>query len=292
MARRLLLVVPLALTSVVAAGQLPAGAAPVTETFAYTGAAQSFVVPDSVCEVTLDVYGAEGADAGGAIEAGQGGRATATIEVTPGETLRIYVGGTPTGDEVAGGFNGGGDGGIGTNNESSAMGGGGGSDVRQGGDTLDDRVVVAGGGGGRSNGNGPGGDGGGEEGVAGSGAGAGAGGTQTEGGAVVGNGEPGALGEGGDGGDGFNIAGGGAGGGYYGGGGASGAPQQDANFSGGGGGGSGFGPAGTVFETGVREGDGQIDITYDAEAGTCPVTPTSPTTTAGAAPAVTPRFTG
>ena len=37
-----------------------------TETFEYTGAAQSFVVPADVCEVTVDAYGAEGGDAGSA----------------------------------------------------------------------------------------------------------------------------------------------------------------------------------------------------------------------------------
>jgi hypothetical protein len=292
MLRRSLLVIPLVLTPVVVVGQVPAGAAPVTETFAYTGDAQTFVVPDGVCEVTIDAFGAEGGDAGGQFQAGLGGRATATIEVTPGETLAVYVGGTPVGDEIAGGFNGGGDGGISTNNMSHGWGGGGGSDVRQGGDTLDDRVVVAGGGGGRPNGGSDGGDGGGESGEDGTGNAPGGGATQTEGGTAVGTGEPGSLGEGGDGGDGFNIAGGGGGGGYYGGGGASGAPEEDANFSGGGGGGSGFGPAGTVFETGVREGHGQIDITFDAEAGTCPSTPTTPPTTAANSPAVVPRFTG
>jgi hypothetical protein len=39
---------------------------------------------------------------------------------------------------------------------------------------------------------------------------------------------------------------------------------------GGGGGGSGFGPPGVAFETGVREGDGVVTITYDPDAGGCP----------------------
>ena len=63
----------------------PAGAAPVTESFAFTGGAQEYVVPAGVCAVELDVLGAEGGDFGGSVEAGHGGRATATISVTPGE---------------------------------------------------------------------------------------------------------------------------------------------------------------------------------------------------------------
>lgn len=293
MIRRSIFVVPFIVASVVLIGPGAANAAEQTETFVYTGAAQSFLVPAGVCAVTVNMYGAEGADAGGSIVAGKGGRTTATIAVTPGESLGVYVGGTPTGDEILGGFNGGGDAGIGTNNESRGEGGGGGSDVRQGGSELSDRVVVAGGGGGRSNGSGNGGDGGGETGVDGTGNAPGGGGTQSAGGTAVGNGQAGALGEGGDAGDGFNIAGGGGGGGYYGGGGASGAPEEDANFSGGGGGGSGVGPAGTAFETGVREGNGLIDFTYDSAAGTCPpAPPSSSTTPAATSPAVAPRFTG
>jgi hypothetical protein len=293
MIRRSIVLLPLIVASLVLVGPGSADAAEFTETFDYTGAAQSFVVPEGVCEVTLDVYGAEGADAGGEIVAGMGGRTTATIEVTPGETLEVYVGGTPTGDEILGGFNGGGDAGISTNNGSRGYGGGGASDVRQGGSALSDRVVVAGGGGGRPNGSGNGGDGGGEIGLDGTGNAPGGGGTQSAGGTAVGTGEAGSLGEGGDGGDGFNIAGGGGGGGYYGGGGASGAPQEDANFSGGGGGGSGFGPDDAAYRTGVREGDGLIDITYDDAAGTCPASSSSSTTsTTSALPAVAPRFTG
>jgi hypothetical protein len=52
----------------------------------------------------------------------------------------------------------------------------------------------------------------------------------------------------------------------------------------GGGGGSGFGPAGVAFETGVREGDGVVTITYDPDAGGCPQ--------AVAAVVAEPRFTG
>jgi hypothetical protein len=64
---------------------------------------------------------------------------------------------------------------------------------------------------------------------------------------------------------------------------------DDNHAGGGGGGGAGFGPSGVTFETGVREGDGVVTITYDPAAGGCPVpvTPASPT-----AVVAEPRFTG
>jgi len=74
----------------------PATAAPQTQQFDFTGAAQEFVVPANVCQVTIDAFGAEGGDGesndpGGF--GGLGGRATATLTVTPGETLQVNVGG-------------------------------------------------------------------------------------------------------------------------------------------------------------------------------------------------------
>lgn len=102
-------------------GMAPAGSAPVTETFDHTGGAQEFVVPAEVCEVTIVANGAEGGDAGGSITAGRGGRAAATIAVTPGETLFVYVGGTADGAD--GGFDGGGDGTVGFNGGTSSGGG-------------------------------------------------------------------------------------------------------------------------------------------------------------------------
>ena len=71
----------------------PAGAAPTTETFEYTGAAEDCVVPDGVCEVTVDAYGAEGGVASDGLNGGLGGQTTATFEVAPGETLIVRVGG-------------------------------------------------------------------------------------------------------------------------------------------------------------------------------------------------------
>ncbi|MBV8066636.1 MAG: hypothetical protein JO113_01565, partial [Candidatus Eremiobacteraeota bacterium] len=109
-----------------------------SEKFKYTGAKQKFKVPAGVAHVTIDALGAAGGG-GGASTApgGNGGLVKATIAVTPGETLGVFVGG------ANGGFNGGGPG-----SPSGTEGGGGASDVRQGGDTLTNRVVIAGGGGG------------------------------------------------------------------------------------------------------------------------------------------------
>jgi hypothetical protein len=120
--------------------------------FEFTGAEQRFPVPAGVTSVTIEAIGASGSTSyptwGGI---GEGGISTATIAVTPGETLFIYVDGqggeSYEGEPGAGGFNGGGAGGVGTV-VSAGGGGGGASDVRRGGNGLANRVVVAGGGGG------------------------------------------------------------------------------------------------------------------------------------------------
>jgi hypothetical protein len=83
-------------------------------------------------------------------------------------------------------------------------------------------------------------------------------------------GEDGTEGQGGAGAPGDEEAGGGGGGGLF------------------GGGGSGSGPAGVAFETGVREGDGVVTITYDADAGGCP----QPAQPAAVTVVAQPRFTG
>ena len=88
---------------------------------------------------TTEVDGAQGG-ANWVDNVNFGGRTEATIAVTPGETLTVFVGEQPT--SLAGGFNGGGAG------ETGGRGGGGASDIRRGGIALTDRVVVAGGGGG------------------------------------------------------------------------------------------------------------------------------------------------
>ena len=62
-------------------------------------------------------------------------------------------------------------------------------------------------------------------------------------------------------------------------------------MAGGGGGGSGFGPAGTQFETGVREGDGQVTISYDPMTDSCPPAP-APAPTPAPVVVTEVRFTG
>ena len=94
---------------------------------------------------------------------GKGGRVQATMSVTPGQVLNIYVGGK--GDNYGnGGYNGGG--GRAVSPAYRSGGGGGATDIRIGGSALSDRVLVAGGGGGYQN-RGVGGAGGGLTGVAG-----------------------------------------------------------------------------------------------------------------------------
>ncbi len=251
-------------------------------TFSYTGSSQSFVVPTGVTQITVAASGAAGGadcyqDAGG-----KGATVTATIPVTPGETLVIEVGGgggAPTGTSYCimpgpGGFNGGATAGALTATMAYAGGGGGGaSDVRQGGSALSNRVVIAGGGGGGAGGptggiGGPGGSSGtaGTSGDAGGGGGGGtsiaggAGGTEVGGG---GNGVAGSLGLGGTGGTGLRDSGGGGGGGYYGGGGGGG--SGSCCGSGGGGGGSSYAEpnaTGVTIQSGVRAGSGAVVLTW------------------------------
>ena len=268
-------------------------------TFYYTGRKQTFDVPASVTQVTIVAKGAAGSNGGPDSQytagyGGGGGSAEATIAVTPGESLAIFVGGSG----MRGGFNGG-RGRVGGTCRLHCFGvGGGASDVRQGGDRLADRVVVAaGGGGGGGDGciglpscyittGGKGGDGGGAIGgsggtgygnLAGSG---GAGGTQSgggKGGASGGgscsgsNGRRGAGGEGpfGCGGDGG--FGGGGGGGYYGGGGGGGGgesssgPGNQYGAGGGGGGGSSFAESSAThvrMTAGVHKSDAMITVSW------------------------------
>jgi len=110
-----------------------------TQTFSFTGGVQTFSVPACVSTLNVDVYGAQGGS-GNSMNQNYGGRVQTTLQVTPGETLSIYVGGQGT--LGSGGYNGGGSG------DAGGYGGGGASDIRRGGTSLNDRIVVAGGGGG------------------------------------------------------------------------------------------------------------------------------------------------
>lgn len=240
-----------------------------SQTFNFTGSAQTFTVPDGVTEIQVDAQGAQGgANGNNSNVGGLGGRVVCNRSVTPGQDLQINVGGYPGISRTAG-FNGGGTGG-GTGTTSDGGAGGGASDVRQGGTALADRVVVAGGGGGAGgNGGQPGGNGGGGDGSPGldDNTSGGDGATSSAGGAGSageGSGPSGASGTLGSGGAGGNILRGGAGGGggYYGGGG-SGATSTPGHSCGGGGGGSGLGTG--VFEqltSGYRSGDGLVVLTW------------------------------
>ncbi len=115
---------------------LPSG----SQTFSYTGAQQTFVVPTGVTMISVDAYGAQGGSNSPSTNVNYGGRVQADFPVTPGTTIYVYVGEQPNG--ITGGFNGGG------NGENAGQGGGGASDIRIGGTTLNDRVIVAGGAGG------------------------------------------------------------------------------------------------------------------------------------------------
>lgn len=242
-----------------AMGQLNSG----TQTFNFTGGAQTFTVPAGVTQITVDARGASGG--GGTMgTGGLGGRAQAILNVTPGQVLNLYVGGTTT--TITGGYNGGGS----AINSTNARGGGGASDIRLGGTTLSERVLVAAGGGGAGTNcgnNNAGGNAGGLTGADGWQCGSqsswvGFGGTQTAGGLLGNNqgqgcGTNGALGIGGTG---ACTYGGGGGGGYFGGGGGG---------YGGGGGGSSFvtsvGSSSVAHTSGFNTGNGQIILSWSGQ---------------------------
>lgn len=121
----------------------------ITQTFSFTGASESFTIPDCVSEVTITAHGASGSSGHASTSpAGLGGNGavvSGTYAVTPGQVLNIFVGGQGT--LTTGGFNGGG-----VNASNSSAGGGGASDVRLTGSALTDRIIVAGGGGAGGNG--------------------------------------------------------------------------------------------------------------------------------------------
>lgn len=252
-----------------------------SQTFSYTGAQQTWVVPAGITSITVDAMGGAGGLGTSGQAIGKGGRVQTTVTVTPGETLYIYVGGVG-GNTGTAGYNGGG---TGRNESYDGGGGGGATDIRQGGTALGNRIIVAGGGGGSFI-SGTGGHGGGTTGVAGGGWGAanrgGQGGTPSAGGAggvsccgtgglAGGAGTAGTSGTGGNGGNApyDDYGGGGGGGGYYGGGGGAGTGYTGGG--GGGGGGSSYSSGSNTTHTqGYQTGNGSLTITY----GSAPTTPT------------------
>ncbi len=153
----------------VALGQPGAATAatPVSQSFTTTGE-QQFVVPPGVSSVQATAVGGNGGPGNEETPGGSGATVTATLAVTPGETLYAEVAGNGQGtsinknEEGLGGYGGGGDGGIRVILFASAPGGGGGggaSDVRTcpasatssecgGRSSLASRLLVAAGGGG------------------------------------------------------------------------------------------------------------------------------------------------
>lgn len=136
-----------------AVAALPAVAGADEAAFSFTGAPQSWTVPSGVHEATFALTGGSGGASGGITSAhasgGRGALVHATLPVSAGQQLAIYVGGAAPGNGIEqGGWNGGGGGARVGNNVALGGGGGGASDVRVGGTALTDRVLVAGGGGG------------------------------------------------------------------------------------------------------------------------------------------------
>jgi hypothetical protein len=270
--------------------------------FAFTGGPAQYVVPLGVCRVRIEAAGGSGGLQGAAGTPGLGARVTATLRVSPDETLLVHVGGqggTAVGATPGhGGWNGGGDGGTAVDRADgrqgrAGSGGGGATDVRRGAGRLVDRVLVAGGGAGGGGGGigGPygmaGGEGGspkGHDGYAPLGSAnpvtGGRGGTPSLGGAPGANAPDstvtatgGSLGVAGLGASGGVNGGGGGGSGLYGGGGGGTEFQWTTNPLGAahGGGGSSFGPSATSFRSGVwgNLGNGWLTISYDPAEDAC-----------------------
>ncbi len=246
----------------------PAGAV-TTATFLYTGAQQKFVVPAGVRSVHVLAVGGRGGN--GVAPGGASAEVSGDLEVFPGQTLYVEVGGTGTeasSATIARAFNGGDYGGQGT------AGGGGASDVRlkprPEPDTpasLFSRLIVAGGGGGGGAAREGTGGAGGQAGAAGasvSGGAGGAAGTEEAAGIGCGGVCDGRLGSGTQGNIGLaGSGGGGGGGGLFGGGGGA---SNGTTAGGGGGGGSSLQPAGgkTVVPATVSAPEVQISFTPPA----------------------------
>jgi hypothetical protein len=267
------------------------GAQTESESFAFTGEDETFVVPAGVCQVEIDAVGANGGDSitneAEPSPGGAGGAIAATVPVTAGEELTVQVGGRG-GDGTGAAFGIGGNsgedfsGGAGgaTSGDGFGGGGGGGASLVSGSSGV---LVGAGGGGGgggqAANGiveSSAGGAGGGAAGGSGLPASTGGGGgTSTEPGAGGGNpalsgevGQPGVGELGGEGGS-AGRAGGGGGGGFFGGGGGA-SQQSDLAVippGGGGGGSSSASATATVLANDLGantdpEGNGSVTISW------------------------------
>jgi hypothetical protein len=242
-----------------------------------TPGSYSWTVPDGV--TTIEVVATGGGGGGGEYTGGNGGVVTATLSVTPGQVLPLFVGGGGAGS-VAGGGGGSSNVDAGAADQVIAGGGGGGGGGAGGAATGGNGGGSGTGSGGNGNAGNPSSGSGGSGGIGGAGgSGPGFNGLPGPGGnGANGNGGPGGAGgdcgpgaaggsgagSGAGGGGGTGCAGGGGGGGYGGGGGAGSGPGAD----GGGGGGGSIGPPSTTYTVGTNGGasesnggDGSIVIT-------------------------------
>lgn len=253
--------------------------------FAYTGAPQTWTVPDGVTSIEISLIGAGGgggrAVTGSTAFGGGGGVVTGTLTVVPGDTLTLIVGQGGINDNVSNAQDrnyryGGGASGAGNTFYTNAWGSGGGRTAVRSSNSVygtsgDVLTAGAGGGGGYNVTRAAGGAGGGTLGADGSRgdtSNGGGGGTQTAGGSAGGAKEPGVAGVQYAGGyaalsGGLSEAGGG-GGGYYGGGGAG--------DNGGGGGGSSYLGSASYFIGSTTAGSGRDpgSSTWPSACGTTP----------------------
>lgn len=279
-----------------------------TANFSYTGATQTYTVPDGCTQITVSVAGAQGGAGGPApnLPGGAGGSVQATLAVTSGDAITVYVGGegatsaTNAGAAGGWGWSVGGAGGTGSSAADPGMGGGGGGGASALVDSAGAVLTVGAGGGGAGGKATPGaqassgaaGGAGGDPGTPGADAPVAFSGTLPGGGGSAANGPGGAPGTGATGGvagsgstagaggaanqsTDYVGGGGGGGGGYLAGSGGGGA----GTLAGGGGGGGGnnyvaAGAAAVIETTGTVSGAGTVSITNNA--------PAAPTLTAPA----------
>lgn len=115
-----------------------------SQRFDYTGAVQTFTVPDNVNEVRITAVGSQGGDHGNG-SPGSGASVAASFNVLPGQVLDVYVGGYT--NNAGGGWPNGGDAGLNIGGDYGGGGGGSSHVVETGGAFVDAWIVAAGGGG-------------------------------------------------------------------------------------------------------------------------------------------------
>lgn len=121
---------------------------PNTYSYNYTGGIQKFIVPNKVTSIQVNAIGAKGGTGGGGQVGGAGANITTNLNVTPGQTLYIVVGGYAGQSSIAKyGF--GANGGLANNSAAFGGAGGGLSGVfTSSSPAVANALIVAGGGGG------------------------------------------------------------------------------------------------------------------------------------------------